>query len=489
MRAVRIGLITAAIVVLGLGALSGPAGAGEAMGGKVPITTTSEPARQAYLQGRELLEKLRATDARVHFLKAAELDPGFALAQYGSALTAPTAGEFFAALAKAVALAEKASEGEKHMVRALEAGVNGKPAEARKHLAALVAAYPGDERAHNLLGGYFFGRQEWQAAVEEYRKATAIAPQFSQPYNQLGYALRFLERYGEAEEVFKTYTEVLPNEPNPFDSYAELLMKVGRFDESIAQYQKALAIEPTFVASYVGIANDQIFSGRGEAARATLAKLGAIARNDGERRQVCTWSAVSYLHEGNSAAALAEVERCLAIAKQADDRTTMAGDLAFMGTILLESGQAEAALAKYAEGVRLVDNSKATADVKEAAHRNALFNTARVALLRKDVAGAAEQSEKYGKLVAVRGVPFEVWQAHQLAGLVAMAKGDFSTAVAELVQANQQNPQVLYQLGEAYLGAGDGAAARQAFARAANFNALGVNYAYIRAKALAKLKG
>jgi len=488
MRAVRVSLTVVSIVALTATLVGRPACADGGAGAKVPVTTKSEPARQAYLQGRDLLEKLRATDARGSFVKATELDADFALAHYGIALSAATASEFFAALGEAVALADKVSAGEASMIRALEAGVNGKPEEARKHFTALVTAYPDDERAHNLLGGYFFGRQEWLAAVEEYRRATAIDPGFTQPYNQLGYALRFLERYGEAEQVFKKYTQLLPGEPNPYDSYAELLMKMGRFADSIAQYEKALAVDANFVASYVGIANNQIFSGKGEAARATLARLDAITRNDGEKRQVCTWAAVSYLHEGNPTAALGEVERCLAIAKKADDRTTMAGDLAFMATILLESGQADTALAKYGEGVKLVDGSKATADVKEAAHRNGLFNTARVALLRKDLASATAQAEEYRKRVAARGIPFEVWQAHELAGLVAMARGDSKIAVAELVQANQQNPRVLFSLGEAYLGAGDVQAATRAFTRAADFNGLNVNYAYVRARALAKLK-
>jgi adenylate cyclase len=282
-------------------------GAGE-MPAKVPITTASAEARQAYLKGRDFLEKLRAADARVYFAKATELDPGFAMAYYGLATTAPTAGDFFAALHKAVPLADKASEGEAHMIRALEAGVNGQPDVVRQNLTALVKAYPQDERAHTLLGGFYFGRQEWQAAIDEYHKATAINPEFSQPYNQLGYALRFLEKYDEAEQAFKNYVKLIPGEPNPYDSYAELLMKRGRFTDSIAQYRKALAHNPNFVASYIGIANDQIFLGQLQEARTTLAELEAIARNDGERRQAHFWMAVSYLHEGDSESALSELK-------------------------------------------------------------------------------------------------------------------------------------------------------------------------------------
>ena len=470
-------------------AAAAPARGADEAASKIPVTTASAEARQEYLKGRDLLEKLRATDARAHFARAAEIDPGFALAYYGLANAAPTAADFFAALHKAVAFAGTASEGEARMIAALEAGVNGQPDVVRKTLTALVQAYPRDERAHNLLGGFHFGRQEWQAAIDEYRKATGINPQFSQPYNQLGYALRFLERYDEAEQAFKKYVELIPGEPNPYDSYAELLMKRGRFAESIAQYRKALSVDSNFVASYVGIANDQMFQGRPQEARATLAKLEAIARNDGERRQAHFWTAVAYLHEGDSKAALGELERNHEIAKRSDDRVAMAGDLNLMGTILLQAGQADAALARYQAGVDMIDTADATAQVKEAAHMNHLCDVARVALLRTDVAAAAAAAQEYRKQVEAKGVPFQVWQAHEIAGLVASARGDHMAAVAELEKANQQDPRVLFALGQAYAAAGNAEAARKTFARTAEFNGLGFNYAFVRAKALAKSRG
>jgi tetratricopeptide (TPR) repeat protein len=171
----------------------------------------------------------------------------------------------------------------------------------------------------------------------------------------------------------------------------------------------------------------------------------------------------------------------------------MSADLNQMGTVLLQAGQPDAALARYAESVAMIDSSNATAQVKEAAHRNQLCNVARVELLQKDVAAAAAAAQEYGKQVEVKKVPFQVWQAHEIAGLVAAAKGDSKTAVAELEQANQQDPRVLFALGEAYAAAGNAPAAKKAFIRAANFNGLGIdggglNLAFVRAKAQAKLK-
>src|SRR4051812_43250239 len=74
----------------------------------VPITTSSEEARAAYLKGRDLMEKLRVTDARAQFSIAVAKDASFAVAYLGLAQTAGTTKEFFDAIDKAVAAIDKA---------------------------------------------------------------------------------------------------------------------------------------------------------------------------------------------------------------------------------------------------------------------------------------------------------------------------------------------------------------------------------------------
>src|SRR6185369_2286689 len=210
-----------------------------AAAGKIPVTTTSEEARKEFLQGRDLSEKLLTQDSIQHFDKAISLDPNFALAHLNRAQVSPTGKEFFDHLKMAVSLADKASNGERLLILATEAGANGNAAKQREYLDQLVAAYPNDERAHVTLAGYYFGQQDFPQAIEHYKKATELAPTYSNAFNLLGYAYRQNGDNANAEQAFKKYIELIPNDPNPYDSYAELLLKMGRFDESIAQYQKA----------------------------------------------------------------------------------------------------------------------------------------------------------------------------------------------------------------------------------------------------------
>lgn len=474
------------VAACGLGVLATPLAGVSA--DQIPITTSSKEARQLYLKGRDLFEKLRATDARALFAQAATKDPGFALAQVGLANSAGSAKQFFDAVARAAALADKVSGPEKDVICALDAGARGEPARQKECLQRLTAACPNDERAQTLLGNYYFGRQDYPEAVAAYEKAIAINAAFSQPYNQLGYTYRFLGRLDDAERTFKKYIELIPDDPNPYDSYAELLMKMGRFEESIRSYEKALAVDPHFVNSYVGIGNDRVFMGQPAEARKEYAKLLAVARTDGERRLAHLWTAMSYVHEGATDQALAEVEKMAAIDRAGEDLVAQSGALAFMGNILLEAGRADAAAAKFHERDATIAKAQVADAVKGAARRQALFDEARVALARGDLASAKSKAAAYAKAVAVKSIPFEVRQSRELAGRIALAKKDYAAAAAALRQANQQDPRVLYLLALALEGEGDQKTAQEVAARAADFNGLSPTYGYVRGKARAMVK-
>ncbi len=447
---------------------------------KIPITTTSQEARQLYLQGRDLTEKLRGTDAYPFFQKAVAKDPSFALAYCQLALTAPTNNEFFANLRKAVALAGKVTEGERLTILGLQAGALGDNAGQRRMYVQLVEKFPADERALTLLGNFYFGNQDYLTAIRYLSDAIQIAPNFTVPYNQLGYAYRLERKYPEAESTFKKYIEVLPGDPNPYDSYAELLMQLGRFDESVANYRKALEADPHFVSSLIGIANDQMFQGKGDEARKTLQQMLSVARNDAEKRQALFWTAQSYVLEGRPADAVRVVGEERAIAQASGDFVAQSGDAAYVGLIYLHSGQLDAAAASFAESETLMGKASVPAEVKEANKRNNLFNTAQVALRRGDLKTAQEQARLFQTQVEVLQIPFEVRQVHTLLGMIAIEQHDYDTALANLAKSNDQNPQVLYLIALAIQGKGDSDRARAAAKAVADFNGLHALYVFVR---------
>jgi tetratricopeptide (TPR) repeat protein len=452
--------------------------------GKIAITTSSEEARKEFLAGRDLAEKLRVTDSIEHFDKAISLDPNFALAELNRANVSPTAREFFAHLNKAVALAAKASDGERMLIQATEAGANANPTKQKELLEQLVAAYPNDERAHFNLGGYHFGQQEFTQAIDHYKKATEIAPDYSTAYNILGYAYRQNEAYPDAENAFKKYIELIPNDPNPYDSYAELLLKMGRFEEAITQYNKALAIEPSFLNSHFGIAAALAYQGKASEAQAELEKITTKARTDGERRTALFGQMVVAADTGKLDQALADVEKQYALGQKSNDMPAMAGDLQLKGNILLEMGKSDEARKAYEQGLKITTDSNLSQQNKDNAALFHHYNLARVAIAKKDLATAKTETETFRKGTEAAQNANQVKQAHELAGRIALEEKNYDAAIAELAQANQQNPDVLYMLGLSYQGKGDTAKAKDSFTKAAKFNSLPqLNYAFVRSKA------
>ena len=451
---------------------------------KIPVTSSSQKALSSFLDGRRLFDNLRLTDAIPYFEKAIREDGKFALAHLFLAQSAGTAKTFFDEMRKAEETSGGASRAEQLMIKGFDAGANARPGVQLEMYQDLVKEYPEDERAQMLVGTAYMAQQEFPQAVEHLKKAIAIAPDFAPAYNQLGYALRSLERYDESEATFKKYTELLPTDPNPFDSYAELLLKMGRFDESIAQYGKALEVNPHFANSFTGIAACLMYQNKHDEALAETKKEMAAARNPGETRLALFTRAVVHMDRGDAEGALKEIGGELAIAEKLKDAGSMSADRAAMANILLEEGKTDEALAQFKQSNDIIQRSSLGADVKAA---NALFhhaNVARVMIRKGDLASARTETEALRQEAEKRQSKNQMRLAHELNGLIALEQKDYAGAIAELKQANQQDPRVLYNIALASQASGKTDDARSYAKWAAQFNGLPfLNYAYVRVKA------
>jgi len=394
------------------------------------------------------------------------------------------AKEFFEHQQKAVSLADKASEGEKLLILANQAGANGDAAKQKEYLEKLVTKYPSDERAHFNLGGYYFGQQDFAQAIEHYRKATEITPNYSPAYNILGYSYRRQGDYANAEQAFKKYIELIPNDPNPYDSYAELLLQMGKFHASIAQYRKALSVDPHFVASHFGISADLIYMDKPQEANAELQKIIDQARSDGDTRLALFGMAVVAADSGLFDQAVQEIDKEYAVAEKKNDEGAMAADLQAKGNILLEARKYADSQKAFDRSLQLTEGSGLSQEIKENARRLHHFNLTMVAVGKKGYTTAKAEAEEFRKGAEASKNPAQVKQAHELAGVIALAENNYNSAIAELEQANLQNPRNLYRLYEAYQGKGDSAKAQEYRSQAASFNPLPqLNYAFTRAKA------
>ena len=456
----------------------------ESASAKIPVTTASDEARKEFLEGLELADNLETAKSLDHFDKAIALDPSFASAYLNRANVSLTMKDFLENINEAVSHKDAASEGERLMILATQAGANAQFEQQRGYLEKLVSLYPNDERARFALGTFFFGQQEYDSAIGQLVRSVRLAEKFAPSYNLLGYAYRQAGEYDNAETAFKKYTELIPGDANPYDSYAELLLKIGRFDESIANYKKALAIDPNFVSSEVGLTMNFLYQGKPEQASQEAHHLSEIARNEGEQRQAYFVQAVVDADAGNLDAALKDFENEFAVGQKINDVVGMAGDVGAQANVLLESGKPDEAIASFQKSLHLILQSNLSPEIKANAVRVNHYNEAYAALAKGDLNRAKDERNTFVSLTEQTKNESQMRFAHELSGSIALAERDGNKAVSELLQSNLQDAYNLYRLAQAYKLKGDKEHALEYSKKAADFYGLpSLNYAFVRSKA------
>jgi tetratricopeptide (TPR) repeat protein len=259
---------------------------------------------------------------------------------------------------------------------------------------------------------------------------------------------------------------------------------MGRFDEAITQYRKALSIDPNFVNSYQGVAAALMYQGKPDEALAELQKLDSKARSDAEHRTALFAMTVVDVDNGKMDKALEDMDKQYALGEKTNDIPAMAGDLQTKGNILLEMGKYDEAKGLFERALKMTEESKLSQEIKDNTKLFQHYNLARVALGKNDVATAKTEADEFQKGTEASKNPVQIRQAHQLNGIIALQEKNYDRAVAELQQANQQNPFDLFRLCQAYQGKGDKEKAKEFCMKAAGFNSLPqLNYAFIRMKA------
>jgi tetratricopeptide (TPR) repeat protein len=99
------------------------------------------------------------------------------------------------------------------------------------------------------------------------------------------------------------YVAVLPKEPNPQDSYAEILRMAGKFDAALEHYRAALTVDPSFVFSQLGLGDTYALMGDEARARVEYDKAIQGADNDADRLDFSLQKAMSWAREGKFAEA------------------------------------------------------------------------------------------------------------------------------------------------------------------------------------------
>jgi hypothetical protein len=288
------------------------------------------------------------------------------------------------------------------------------------------------------------GNEQAQRIME---KALALDKNFPAALNDLAYLDARNRQFAKAFAAMDRYVVLLPKEPNPQDSYGELLRMAGNFDAALTHYRAALAIDPDFVSSQVGLGDTYALMGNQEQARLEYDKAIRFAHNEADRLSYGIQKAMTYVREGKFADAdksLQEVAET-AHAKEQD----------------LQEAQALRQMAEYQtddnvalKHLKLAEESLSHRSTISASDRDEeLSRILRIRAVRASASGnqaVADQALHQLEALA-NGNRNRVIQSsyHGAAGALLMDQKKYQDAIAQLEE-DQDNPFTLEFLVQAY---------------------------------------
>lgn len=417
----------------------------------MPVSSSSLKARDLYERAMVDYENLHLERANLGWRAATEADPNFALAQAWIAFNSRDPKEASAAREKAKALAAKATSGERLMVEWITNVQAGNFIVGIAAMNDMLEMYPKDKRLLYLAGNWLMVENSSEQAQKLLERALALDKNYPAALNDLGYLFARDRDYAKAFQTMQHYTAVLPREPNPEDSYAELLRMSGNFEGALEHYRAALKIDPDFVSSQLGLGDTYALMGDQVRARAEYDKAIQSAHTAADRLDYSLQKAMTWVREGNF------VEADKAFITVAEEAHSLA--------IVLEEAQAYRTMSMYqpedASALKFLANAEdalthpsdiAPQDREEERSRVLRYRVARAAhagdreLAEKTLAQLDSMASNSRSTVIQNSY-------HGAAGVLFMAKGKSADAISNLEE-DIDNPCSLEMLIRAYSEAG-----------------------------------
>ena len=449
-------------------------------GHEIPITTSSEEERDMFIAGRQKKENIQAEAADNLFDHAIELDSEFALAYLYRGRPAD--------FDKANMLIDKVSEGEKLEIKYFTAIESYELKKAKEYLDQLLDEYPSDKHVH-LWAGLFYENilQNYQLALDHFYLAAKLDENYAAPHNEAGYRYMRMGDYEKAEAFFRKYISLAPECPNAFDSFANFLMMLQRYDESIEQYKEVYNLDPDNFVTIARIGQNYAFRGEYEEARSYYKKYSESTGSPGPKIAALDLEAASYIAEGNIDGAIKCMNDYCDLGRKEERNIDIVVGTANMGFISLELGDPVDGLKYYQEAAEMVTNLK----LADATRKRYQFLSLGWLSIANAANGNFNEAEafltKARVLMELTNNPALRGEYLFFAGYVDVARGNYADAIDNLQGSGQDNPFNIYLLAVAYEKSGDEENAIDLFGRLMSWENFSLVYAVTRAKAIEKL--
>ncbi|MCG3193343.1 MAG: Beta-barrel assembly-enhancing protease [Thermoanaerobaculia bacterium] len=233
------------------------------------VTTTSRDALRSYRLGLENEEKLYHREAMTAYAEALSRDPYFVMAtvRLANLMWEREPARAESLVRKISQCREGLTKREKLSLEIFEARFIKKDRDlVRKAVDRYIEEFPNDPDGYRERALLLRKSGDIAKAMADFEILISRNPNNALAYNFLGYYAMEQGDYARAEDYFTRYRFLAPEQANPYDSLAELLCQVGRYDEAEENLKKALAIKGDFppLVGHLGV----VAMGRGDYAAA-----------------------------------------------------------------------------------------------------------------------------------------------------------------------------------------------------------------------------
>jgi len=233
---------------------------------KEPRLTTSSPeALRLYQDGVLQCERFYYREAKESFEKALGYDSTFAMAWARLAAVSSANQDEAAALdqiGRAMKVMATASRREQLFVRMYDRRLHYDNKAAAEIADSLSTLFSDEKEAYVVRGAIYQLTNNLEAAIRSYERAVEVDTAYALAYMYIGYAHSNLGEQDKAIASMKRYIRLAPDGADPRASYADVLMRVGRYDEALEQYQKALSLKPDYWYCFERIGTIDAIKGR-----------------------------------------------------------------------------------------------------------------------------------------------------------------------------------------------------------------------------------
>jgi len=438
------------------------------------VTTSSMDAYRAYAEGVAFLERGEPRQAEPLLLKAIAIDPAFALAMVRLAAVENNLRRLDQRTEyaqRALDHADRLTLRDRYYVEGFR--YQSSEDDAGKAIAAfekLLALYPMHYAGKHNLADLYWDAEQFDQSIklgEELRQSPAVLPITLGNLSD-GYAS--LDQFDKSRAVLDDYLRRFPRNAAGYRHLGEVLATFGKLDEALAALDQADAIDggdATALSLRWGVAvMQERWADADKLGTAEAQSQDPFARYAGAFGKI-----VSELYRGRSAAALRAHTDALAAG-------TPWGQT-FDAMLMLTGARVQLALGRPQPGLVLAEGAGKVPGVSLLLATSASSRFYRtIALTRLGrTADAKTVSDELTVRSASAPGPREKRRVHELAGVLALDRGDSSRAVSELMQAEAMlpprnafgppppQPQLWFELGTAYLAAGKDAEAAKRFER------------------------